>query len=300
MTDVVDWSLVRTFLAVFDTGSLSAGAKALGLTQPTAGRHIEALEQSLGGKLFTRSQAGLAATEKAHALEPWARMMQSAAASMERTASADARAAEGVVRLTASDVVGAEVLPAMLTAFRERHPGIAIELVLSNRQEDLLRRDADIAVRMARPTQSALLAKRIGAVRVGLFAHSRYLERHGLPKTMTDPGHAAIGYDRQQAAIDFLQRQGVSLTREQFALRTDNDLAQLAAVRAGFGIGACQLRIARRDPELIRVLADQFELNLETWLVMHEDLKDVRRVRLLFDHLADALGVYVKDQNLEP
>src|SRR5580692_3195744 len=192
-----DWDLYRSFLAVMDAGSLSGAARALDLAQPTIGRHIEALEEALGGQpLFTRSPGGLRPTETAQALRPHAQAMAAAAEALLRTASGEAEAARGVVRVTASHVMGAEVLPAILTGFHEAWPQITVELVLSDLQEDLLRRDADIAVRMARPTQAALTARRVGAVPLGLYAHRRYLEAHGVPQSFEDVGAFGIGYDR--------------------------------------------------------------------------------------------------------
>jgi DNA-binding transcriptional LysR family regulator len=290
-----DWDLYRTFLGVLEAGSLSGAARALGVAQPTVGRQIEALEQALGGTaLFTRSPGGLRPTEAALALAPHAQAMASAAEALVRTASGEAGAVRGVVRVTASDIVGAEVLPPILTDFREAHPEVTIELLLSNRQEDLLRRDADIAVRMARPTQGALFARRIGTVRIGFYAHRAYLAKHGAPRSMdalTD--HALIGFDRQRLPPESLPHLDLAVTRELFQLRCDNDLAQLAALRAGFGIGACQPAIAARDPNLVPLLTDQFGFEIETWVVMHEDLKANRRMRLMFDHLVEGLKAYV-------
>jgi DNA-binding transcriptional LysR family regulator len=288
------WDHYRTLLAVLEEGSLSGAARTLGLTQPTVGRHVEALESELGTPLFTRSVGGLAPTEAALALRPHAETMAAAAEALVRTAYGEADAVRGVIRVTASDVMGVEVLPPILTGFREAHAEVAIELTLSNRQEDLLRREADIAVRMVRPTQGALLAKRIGAVRLGLFAHRRYLEAHGVPDRLDDPSVAAIGFDRDADAVRALRDRQLNFERESFAFRSDNDLAQLAAVRAGFGIGAVQLPIARRAPDLVRVLEDQFRYEMEVWVAMHEDLKASRRMRLMFDWLVDALGEYVR------
>ncbi len=281
------WDLFRSFLAVLDAGSLSGAARALGTAQPTVGRHIETLEKSLGGDpLFTRSPSGLHPTAAALALAPHARAMAIAAASLVRAASGDGETLRGVVRLTASDIVGVEVLPPMLTAFRERHGEVAVELALSNRLEDLLRGEADIAVRMASPTQGALFARRIGAVRLTMFAHRSYLQRHGEPRTLEElAGHTLIGYDRLAPTADTLRQIDFEVRRDLFALRTDSELAQLAALRAGFGICPCQPAIARADPNLVAILQDEFSFDLEVWVVMHEDLKSSRRMRLLFDHL---------------
>jgi DNA-binding transcriptional LysR family regulator len=277
---------------VVTTGSLSGAARSLGLTQPTVGRHIEALEAGLGGvTLFTRSPGGLRPTEAALALRPHAEAMALAAEALVRTASGEADAVRGVIRLTASEMVGAEVLPPVLAAFHEAHSEVAVELVLSNRPEDLLRREADIAVRMVRPTQEALLARRIGAVTVGFFARRSYLRKHGAPTHLDDAGHALIGFDRNSSIPNPSETFNLPLSRERFAFRSDSDLAQLAALRAGFGVGGCQLGIARRDPDLVQVLPE-IGFPLEMWVVMHEDLKTSPRMRLMFDHLVTHLLAY--------
>ena len=294
MDGAATWDLYRSFLGVLRFGSLSAAARELGLTQPTLGRHVDALEASLGTSLFARSRHGLAPTPAALALVPHAEAMEAAALALVRAASGEADEPAGAVRVTASNFIGAEVLPAMLTEFRERHGAIAIELVLSDRNQDLSRRDADIAVRMIRPTQKALIAKRLGHVRIGLYAHRRYLARRAMPRSIDDlSAHDIIGFDRDGSAMRALGT-GLAVSRELFALRTDDSAAQLAHLRAGFGIGACQKGVAARHPDLVPVLAGDVGFKLEMWLVMHEDLKGSRRVRLLFDHLARALKAYAE------
>ncbi|MCL2430400.1 MAG: LysR family transcriptional regulator [Alphaproteobacteria bacterium] len=289
------WNELRTFVEVARDGSLSAAARRLGLTQPTVGRHIDTLEASLGLTLFTRSSRGLTPTAAAVALVPHAQAMAVAAAAFGRTASGEAASDRGTVRLTASEVVGYEVLPAILAAFRRDHPDIAIELVLTNRTEDLARRDADIAVRMVRPTQSGLVARRIGTSRLALYAHRDYLARFGEPRSLADlASHCVIGFDRDNRSFRSAGSFAKQLTRDDFGFRCDSDLAQIAALRAGVGIGGCQENIARRTPELVQVLPNAFHHALEVWLLMHEDLKMTRRVRLLFDHLAAGLTGFVK------
>ncbi len=289
------WELYRSFLAVVREGSLSGAARALALTQPTVGRHIDALEEALGISLFTRSQTGLHATEGALALVPHAEAMASAAAALQRAASGEAEEDRGTVRITASEMVGTEVLPPILSLFREAHPRIAVELVISNRSEDLLRREADIAIRMIRPTQAALVAKKIGAVHLGLYAHPSYIERHGAPKTAGElPDHPIIGFDREPSIRRIVQL-GMTLSRDLFAFRCDNDIAQFAALRAGYGIGVCQYPLARRYG-LVCVLPEIEVFELDVWVAMHEDLKTSRRMRLMFDHLAEHLAAYIASE----
>ena len=289
------WDELRTFLEVVRDGSLSGAARRLGIAQPTVGRHIDALEAALGVALFARSPRGLAPTAAALNLSPHVEAMAAASAALARAAAGEVSADRGVVRVTASEVVGCEVLPAMFATFRSDHEGIAIELALTNRNEDLSRRDADIAVRMVRPTQSALVARRLGSTRIGLFAHRDYLARSGAPTSLAELAqHRLIGFDRDDRSFRAAGAEAAKLSRESFGFRCDSDLAQLAALRAGVGIGGCQEHIARRSPELMRVLPDLFSFALEIWLVMHEDVKGTPRVRLLFDHLAAGLAAYVR------
>ena len=287
------WEHYRSFLAVIRAGSLSAAARRLGLTQPTLGRHVESLAALLGVALFTRSPQGLLPTPVALGLVPHAEAMEAAAEALRRAASGEASEERGTVRLTASEIMGAEVLPEMLARFRARHPGITIELALSNRTEDLLRREADLALRMARPRQQALVARRLGGVGIGLYAHRRYAAAHGLPRSLEELAqHPLIGFDRDDSSWRSVGDIALGVTRERFAFRSDSDLAQLAALRAGFGIGGCQHAIAGRSRELVPVLPRTVRFRLEMWLALHEDLRASRRVRLLFDHLAEELAGY--------
>ena len=293
------WDLYRTFLAVMRDGSFSAAARNLELTQPTAGRHIEMLEAMLGTPLFKRSRRGLTPTRAALAVLPQAEAMAVAAAAARRTCSAEWQEERGAVRLTASEVVSYEVLPAQLARFCQQYPRIEIELLVSNRNEDVLRRDVDIAVRMARPTQDALLARRLGAVEVGLFAHRSYLERFGVPRTQAElASHRLIGFDQNAHGIRSAGGAAAQLRREHFGFRCDSAAVQLAAVRAGAGIGGHHVQLARREPDLVRVLEGTFKFKREMWLVMHRDAKATRRIRLLFEHLASALADCAKSGSL--
>ena len=289
------WDLYQSLHAVLQSGSLSAASRSRGLTQPTIGRHIEALEQQLGAPLFLRSPRGLTPTDLALSLKTHLEEMHAAAAAAARDASGSADSEKGSIRIAASLIIGVEVMPPILASFMEQHPDIAIELVLSNKIEDLSRRDADIAVRMARPTQGALVARKIGVLGVGFYATQGYIDRRGMPQSMQDlENHTLCGFDRERpplealANIDFPRE----ITRDIFAFRTDNDAAQIAAVRAGMGIGGVQHQLARRDG-LVPVLANAFSFELETWIAMHENLKGSRRMRLMFDHLVAGLGEYL-------
>jgi DNA-binding transcriptional LysR family regulator len=294
MTSNIGWELYRSFLGVLREGSLSGAARALGITQPTAGRHVAALEEALGVVLFTRSQTGLLPTEVALSLRAHAEAMESTAASLERAASSQGEGVRGVVRVSASDVVSVEVLPPIVARLREAHPALKVELVSTNRVQDLLQREADIAVRMVRPRQEQLVARRIGNIELGFHAHESYLARHGTPRKLEElAAHSLIGYDQPSA---FVRNAGKSLkvfTRDGFSLRTDSDLAQLALIRAGAGVGICQVALARRNAALVRLMPRTFSLKLDTWVTMHEGLRNSPRCRAAFDALVEGLSLYI-------
>jgi len=288
-----DWSLYRSFVAVLREGSFSAAARSIGLSQPTLSRHIAALEDALRIVLFTRSPEGLTPTAAALALRAEAEALASAADALFRAASGPLAENAGTVRIAASEVTAAEVLGPMLAGLQRDHPRISVELAVSNRNDDLLRRDADIAVRMARPTQTGLVARKIGEVELGLYAHASYLVSRDIPLRPTDlNGHALVGFDTALPYTRTFRLGGELVTRDRFSLRSDSDMAQLAAIRSGCGIGVCHGPLARRAG-LVRVLADAFCPRVEMWLAMHEDMKSTARHRTVFNHLDDSLSAYL-------
>ncbi len=285
------WDSYRAFVAVLEMGSLSAAARHLSISAPTIARHIETLEATLGVTLFSRSSTGLQATSAALALVPQIQTMVIAEAAVHRLASGEASSERGVVRLTSSEIVGTEILPALLVEFQNAYPDTVIELSLTNQREDLLRRDSDIAIRMVRPEQDALIAKKIGTVDVGLYAHQNYIEKQGIPHSLEElRQHRIIGFDKQ-FSISRTTQLG-NLNRDMFSFRCDSDFAQLAALRAGLGIGGCQMRIAERHPDLVPLWGGRKIFDMDMWLVMHRDQRQVRRVKLLFDWLAKGLIPY--------
>jgi len=289
MTTSIPWDLYRTFLHVLNAQSLSGAARSLGLTQPTVGRHVSELESSLGLALFTRSQAGLHPTDAALQLRAQLEEMQNAAASIERSAHGH-NAVRGAVRISASEVVGVEILPSILAPLRARYPELAIELVLSDAVQDLLGREVDIAVRMTQPQQDLLLAQRVGEVALGFYAHKDYLAARGEPQNLADLGkHSLIGFDKE---TPFLRAAGAKLgvwQREDFAYRCDSNLAQMALVRAGAGIGGYQVGLAAREENLVRVLENEMTMTMTTWVTMHSDLRHSVRCKTVFDALVGGL-----------
>lgn len=288
---MIEWELYRSFSHVLREGSLSGAARTLGMAQPTVGRHIAALESALGLVLFTRSPTGFLPTEAALALQPHAHAMASMAAILERTASGVGHGVRGTVRISVSELIGVEVMPAVIARLREHYPDIKIELVVANQVQNVLHREADIAVRATRPTQEQLIARRAGTVEWGLHAGSGYLARCGEPAGLADLcNHTLIGYDHGTPFVREALQHWPQFQHAHLALRTDNDLAQLALIRADAGIGICKVALARRTPRLVRVLPGVFSISLDTWVTMHEDLRENTACRVTFDAIVDAMS----------
>lgn len=293
MSKAIDWNDQRAFMAVVETGSLSAAARQLGVTQPTVRARIESLEHVLGTVLFTRSINGLMPTDRAAALIAPARAMASASDAFVRAASAEPGEIAGVVRLSVSEFVGVEVLPGMLAELRQRHPRLILEVVLSNASAAILEQEVDIAVRMHQPKQGSLVARKVTSITLGLFAHRDYLTRRGDPVELCDlDTHDLIGPDRSSADLALAAKVFPMVGRDRFVLRTDSHPAQLAAARAGLGIATVQCETGEADPLLRRVLPCVEVGSLDTWIVTHDSLRPVPKVRAVFDYLVDRFQRY--------
>ncbi|WP_431303487.1 LysR family transcriptional regulator [Sediminicoccus sp. BL-A-41-H5] len=285
-----DWAELRALVAVMRHGSLSAAARHLGLTQPTLGRQIRALERRVGEALFDRLPSGLRPTQRALALFEPANALDEAAAKLAAALARPPDAATGTVRITASEGFAARVLAPILTGLAEAHPGIEIELSATNEVENLLRRDADIAVRHTRPAQQELIAQRLGTVEVGLFAARGYVARHGMPRDVrTLAGHRLIGPDKDPRGRQLAERWGLPMESLSFALRTDSLTAQEAAVRAGFGIGVMSVAEAEPGGELLRVFPETATAAFPIWLAAHADMRQSPRLRVVYDALVSTL-----------
>lgn len=287
----LDWTLLRSFLAVVEGGSLSTAAKSMGATQPTLSRHIRELETALGVILFTRSAQGLDPTKAALALVDDARAMGAAAEALALKAQGRSEQLFGTVRITASVIVANLMLPPIIAALRQAEPSIQIEIVASDVNQNLLRRDADIAIRMADPTQNALIARKLGETPIGLFATRAYFDRRGRVASVADlHRHDLIGLDRSDFLIRGFAGFKIHLTREQFAVRTDDGILTWNLMRAGAGIGVGQVVLAKRHPELEQVDAGFALGALPVWLVMSEEVRSNARIRRVADFLSAALG----------
>ncbi|MFG6448240.1 LysR family transcriptional regulator [Roseateles sp. BYS180W] len=286
-----DWRLIKSFLTVLDTGSLMGAARLTGAQQPTLGRHISELELQLGAPLFERTGRGLIPTAAALDIAEAARHMQSGADALSRRVTGCHQATTGTVRITASEVVACYLLPRLLTRLRQQEPGIQVELVASNRIDNLLRREADIAVRMARPQrQQSLLARKLADVPVVMAAHESYLARAGTPLHSSDLlQHSLIGYDQDDTILRGFAKQGIPIPREAFGLRTDNHLAYGQLLAAGAGIGFVAAYNLRHWPGTQVVLPELEIPSLPCWLVVHREIRSNAVIRKVYDHLAQAI-----------
>jgi DNA-binding transcriptional LysR family regulator len=289
--NTVDWALLRSFLAVIETGSLSAAATRIAATQPTLSRHVRELETVLGVTLFTRSVRGLDPTEAALGLVEDARAMGEAAESLALKAQGRSQQLAGTVRITASVIVANLLLPPILVALREAEPSIQIEIVASDLAQNLLRRDADLAIRMFNPTQNALIARKLGEAPIGLFGARAYFARRGRVEAMEDlAGHDVIGFDRSDAIIKAYAAHGHLVTRDDFPVRCDDQMVYWNLLMAGAGLGFAQVLVAGRHPELERIEIGMRLPPMPVWLVMHEEVRSNARIRRVADLLARALA----------
>lgn len=289
----MDWNLIKSFVAVAETGSLSAAARKLAASQPTLGRHITELEQALGVTLFRRGRRGYQLTEAGIVLYERGQAVAERATAFSLLALGSVEAIEGTVRIAASEVVAAYVLPDMLARLGIEEPGIEVEVVASNQVENLLRRDADIAIRMVKPAQNELVARKVCDIALCACAAATYLDRRGRPLGPADlVNHALIGFDRSDEMIRGFTQHGIAVTRGSFRFRADNQVVLWEAVRAGNGIGLGQEPLADRDPLVEKVLPGLPLPNLPVWLAMHRDVRGSVRIRRVADFLYEELRRY--------
>ena len=292
MTEI-DWNLIKSFVAVAETGSLSAAARRLAASQPTLGRHIAELEQALGVTLFRRGRNGYALTEAGSTLYERGRVVSEQASAFSRLALGSVEAIEGTVRIAASEVVAAYVLPEITARLGVEEPGIELEIVASNQVENLLRRDADIAIRMVKPVQNELVARKVSDIPLCVCAARSYLDRCGRPLEPADlVDHALIGFDRSDEIIRGFAKYGIPVTRSSFRFRADNQIVLWEAVRAGNGIGLGQEPLAERDPLVEKLLPGLPLPTLPVWLAMHRDVRTSVRIRRVADFLHEELKRY--------
>lgn len=287
----LDWSLVQTFLAVAETGSLSAAARVLGVSQPTLGRKVREIEAALGAELFHRHAKGLTLSETGQAMLGPAQAMREAAGQLALMAAGEDQALAGPVRITASVVVSHFVLPPVLARLRADEPGIEIDLVASDSTENLLFREADIAIRMYRPGQLDMVTRHVTDIAMGAYAARDYLDRVGRPKTVDDLlALDWVGFDRNEMILRGMAEAGWNVARDFFKLRTDDQAAYWQLVRAGGGVGIMQQVIGEAEPLVERIMPDLPLPSLPVWLTAHENVRRMPRVARVWDVLVEAFG----------
>lgn len=286
-----DWNQVRAFLATVETGSLSAAARALGSTQPTLSRQVAALEADLGVMLFERVGRSLSLTQSGRELFAHVRAMGDAAHRISMVASGQSQTVEGLVRITASDIVSAYTLPAILERLHETAPGIDIEVVVSNDITDLMRREADIAIRHVHPDQPGLIARQCRGTSGHLYAATSYLDRHGRPRSVDDLARAEfVGLTVTERFLAELNARGLPLSEHNLRWRTASIIVAWEMVKQGLGIGVMAREVAAATPGIELVLPDLDPFPIPIWLAAHRELHTSRRIRLVFDVLAEALS----------
>ncbi len=296
---VEDWNLLRSFIAIYETGTLTEAARRLGTTQPSMGRHLRELEGLLGETLFVRLPGRLLPSERARALFDAVAPMHQASREAARLFSEQQERIVGVVRVAVSESYGYHVVPQVLAPLLHLEPGLEIELAVSNTSDNLLRREADIAVRHFRPQQEDVITRKLGHTELGLFVHERFITRFGVPTSFTLPeGAFVVGFDRLPmpvaAALRGAAGQPHAQTPPRFRWRSDSLLTLQAVVESGAAIGALHVDIAAQRPGLVRVLEEQVGLPEELWLCAHDELRRSRRMRYVWDHLGDALEARLK------
>jgi DNA-binding transcriptional LysR family regulator len=285
-----DWNQARAFLAASEEGSLSAAARALHQTQPTLSRQVTGLEQSLGVTLFERGHRQLQLTGAGLELLEHVRAMAEAANRLSRVASGQSQAIEGRVCITATEMLATHYLPSMLRKLRAQAPGIVVEVVASDEVRDLIRREADIAIRHAQPTQPDLIARRIGYLRGRIYAARRLLDEVGTPRSFDDLADKDfVGIDDTESLIVGLAEQGLRLRLEQFRTRAASGNCMLQLIREGLGFGFLPMDTGGLFEDLVCVLPDRFDPEIPVWLVSHRELHTSRRIRVVYDLLAEEL-----------
>ena len=286
----IDWTLIRTFRSVIETGTVAAAAAQLKCSQPTVSRHLKQLEQQTRLALFDRRGHRMILTAAGAAICVYADGMAAQADQMSLMIAGKETQINGTVRISASEVIGHYFLPEILAAMEVKFPEIELEIVIQNSVSNLSAREADIALRLFRPEQTGLIRRKLGNLDVGAFASDQYVARHGAPHTLSDLlSHRLVGYDQSTEILDGFRSLTPNADASLFFLRCDNHLVYWQLIKAGMGIGFGSIAVANRDQGVCRILADHDFVANEVWLTTHEALRNAPRIRAVWDFLAEHL-----------
>ena len=289
--DKLDWNHLKAFLKTAEAGSLSAAARQLGLSQPTLSRQVAAIEKCLGVTLFERVGKAMVPTASGLDLLEHVRAMGNAADTVRLAASGHSQAVAGVVTVSATDTVATHLLPPLLRQLREQAPGIQVEVVSSDAVSDLLRREADIAIRHLKPEQPDLIARHIREAEAHFYATADWVQQHGHPRTAEDAVHLPfVGHTRGGPYLSMLRHHGLPVTEANFSCYASQTATHWALVTQGLGIGAMMKEIAAATPNMVQVLDDVPPIRFPIWLVTHRELRTSRRIQVVFEALGKGLG----------
>lgn len=287
----MDWNLARAFCATADAGSLSAAARKLGLTQPTLSRQVAALETELGVTLFERIGKRLVLTDAGLGLVEPARAMSAAAEAMALAAAGSSQDVSGRVTISATDAVSAYLLPGVIARIREAAPEITLVIVASDSISDLRRREADIAIRHVRSTEPELIARLVGEMTAHFYAAESWIAKNGTPETVAELCEAdLLGFEPVDQFSEHLRAAGIPVPADRFRIISSNAIVLWEMVRRGQGVSMMLKEIAELMPGVIRLLPALPGITVPVWLVSHRELRTNKRVRLVFDILADELS----------
>lgn len=282
---------MRAFLATAETGSLSAAARQLGLTQPTLGRQVTALEEVLGLALFQRTARSMQLTDAGRDFLIEAQSMGEAAARIALLADSRANSLEGRIRITASDMMSAYVLPDIMVRLRSMAPRLRVDVIAANDIRDILKREADIAIRHVRPEQPDLIARLVNDASAHLYASREYVAARGVPRSMADLAmHDFISFGEDARLVQGLAERGIVVPAENMRAGSTSSITAWELVRRGFGILPMSDDIADQFSDVVRILPDAAQMSFPVWLVTHRELNTNRRIRLVFDLLAEMLA----------
>src|SRR5215475_8543468 len=285
------WDDVRFFLAASREGSLSRAARVLGVDHVTVGRRIAALEQQLGAKLLIRTPEGFAASSAGQAILRQCEAMEVAALDLERRVAGHDAQFTGSIRLTTTEALASHVIVPHLAALRERYPELRVELVTGVRSLDITRREADMAIRLARPTAPSLVCRKLGELGFALYASPHYLTEHGSPQRGQGlAGHRLISYVGAPPSGFGPQFMGEALVGAQLALRSNSPYVQAKAAASSVGISELTCLLGDDYPGLRRVWPDEEPMLRSVWLITHEDLRRAAKIRAVSSTIADAFA----------
>ena len=293
-----DWGLIRAFVEVVRSGTLSAAARNLGATQPTMGRQMRRLEALSGEPLFLRKGRELEPTERARRLYEAAVQIEVEVTALARAFAAGARG-PGIVRITTSEIFGAYVLPELLGPILDEDPNLEVEVMAHDRLDNLVRRDADIAIRFMPPTQPELIATKVGEVEVGVFAAESLIQRLGEPRGLADLQEWPwVSSASGSEVIDAFREAGLRCDPARLRVRSDSLPVRLNAMECGLGAGGMAIGVASRRARLRQLFDGKVIHTFPIWIVAHDEIRRDPRLRLVFDRLRDSIRQLVRQREI--